>query len=117
MSKVTRRKKKISPPMLLGHVLRRAIASNLWTLALATACLASAFSLVVLSHEQRQLFAELEQLEQERDALDVERRNLSIELRTAAGHSRLEKAATNNLGMKNLDTKSERLVKRVEDSD
>jgi cell division protein FtsL len=103
--------------MLLGHVLKHLFTGNFWTLMLATLTLSSAFGLVVLTHEQRQAYAELEQLNIDRDALDVEERELTLEQRTLAEHSRLEEIAKQDLGMKTLDLRSERIVKQVKESD
>lgn len=86
------------------------------TIVLATATLVSAFYLVVQTHEQRQLYAELEQLNKQRDDLDVELRELRLEIQMLAEHSRLENEAE-DLGMKKLDLKSEKIVKPVKDSD
>ena len=84
-----------------------------WLLILGI--LISAFTLIDMSHEQRQLYAELEKLQQHRDQLDVEWRRLRIQQRVMAEHSRLEQLATTKLGMQNLDLKSERIVRRVVD--
>ena len=75
--------------------------------------LVSAFTLIIMSHEQRQLYAELEQLEQSRDQLDIEWRQLRLEQRVMAEHSRLEQLARQKLGMQKLDLKSERIVRQI----
>ncbi len=80
---------------------------------LVSAIMISAFTLIIKSHEQRQLYADLENLEQHRDQLDIEWRQLRLEQRVMAEHSRLEEIAKNKLGLKNLDLKSERIVRRV----
>ena len=116
MSKVTK-KKKIAPPMLLSHVMKQLVSGNLWTMILATLTIASAFALVILSHEQRKLFAEQEQLSIERNRLDTEERALIIEQRTLGEPSRLEQIATESLDMKITDRESERIVKQVSDGD
>ncbi len=71
------------------------------------------FTLIIMSHEQRRLYAELEKLQQQRDELDIEWRRLRLEQRVLAEHSRLEKLARTKLDMKALDLKSERIVRQV----
>ena len=116
MSKV-QRKQNIKPPMLVMTVLNHVMKNNLVTMALVLITLASAFGLIVLSHKQRNLYAELEQLHTERNQLDVEWRNLSLEQRHLGEHARLEEVATEQLGMKNLDVKSERIVRQVNETE
>lgn len=112
-----RRKKPLKPPMLITALLGDLIGKNLLPLVLVALTLGSAFGLVILSHQQRQLYAELELLNKQRNELDVEWRQLRLEQRVLAEHSRLEELATAQLGMKNLDLKSERIVKQVKDGD
>lgn len=116
MSKVAR-KKKIKPPMLLTALLKDVFRTHLSTLILSVATLVSAFALIVLSHNQRNLYAELEQLHGERNKLDVELRELHMEQRFLAEHARLEEVATEKLGMKNLDVKSERIIQQINEND
>jgi len=88
---------------------------QLVNIVLLSLVLGSAFLLIIKSHEQRQLYAQLEEYEQHRDQLDIEWRELRLEQRVMAEHSRLEQIAKNKLGLKNLDLKSERIVRRVKD--
>lgn len=116
-NKSRNKKNTIKPPNLLVAILRHLLLKRLGVMLLVTTTLASAFFLVLLTHEKRQLFAELEQSNIERDLLDDEWRNLRTEQRHLGEHSRLQVEAEKNLDMKILDLKSERIIKRVKDSD
>ena len=111
MSKAIRNKN-IKPPMLLTAVLKDLFKTHMPTLLLASVTLVSAFALIVLSHNQRNLYAELENLHTERNELDIDKQNLTMEQRMLAEHARLEVAAE-QLGLKNLDVKSERIIRKV----
>lgn len=117
MNKANKRSKQFQPPVLVLALVRHLFGARIWTFTLACLTILSAFVLVVLNHEQRQSYAVLEQLNNERDDLDVEWRQLRLEQRFLAEHSRLEKVAIEELGMKTLDLKSERIVKQVKDSE
>ena len=107
---------KIKPPGAMKAVI--GIFKGQLSNVLLTLCiLITAFSLISMSHQQRQLYAELEPLQQERDKLDIEWRKLRLEQRVMAEHSRLEQLARKKLGMTNLDLKSERIVRQVKDGD
>ena len=111
-------KQKLKPPGAMKAVIAGLFhQGQLSSLLLTAAILISAFTLIIMSHEQRQLFAELENLQQQRDELDVEWRRLRLEQRVMAEHSRLEEIARKKLGMKNLDLKSERIVRQVSDGE
>ncbi len=110
-------KTKLKPPGAMGAVLNGLSKGSLGTFILIIAMFVSAFTLIVMSHEQRRLYAELETLQQQRDQLDVEWRRLRLEQRVMAEHSRLEEVARTKLGMKMLDQKSERIVRQVKDSE
>ena len=112
MSKV-----KLKPPGAMIAVLNGLSKGSLGTFILIIAMFISAFTLIVMSHEQRRLYAELETLEQQREQLDVEWRRLRLEQRVMAEHSRLEEVARTKIGMKTLDIKSERIVRQVKDSE
>ena len=116
MSKVAR-KQQIKPPFLLTHLVSSVFKTNLLTMVIALVTLASAFALIVLSHKQRNLYGDLEQLHTERNQLDKQWRQLRLEQRVWAEHTRLEDVATQQLGMKNLDVKSERIVRQVNDQE
>jgi len=108
---------KLKPPGAMAAVLTGLGRGQFSTLILTLCILVSAFTLIIVSHEQRQLFAELEKLQQQRDELDVEWRRLRLEQRVMADYSRLEKLAHKKLGMQNLDLKSERIVRQVNDGE
>ena len=110
-------KNKYKPPGAMKAVLVGLFSGHLINLLLTVLLLISAFTLVVKSHEQRQLYAELEKLQQHRDELDIEWRRLRLEQRVMAEYSRLEKIARDKLGMKTLELKSERIVRQVNDSE
>jgi len=110
-------KNKLKPPGAMKAVLTGLFQGQLANVVLTLSILISSFLLIVMSHEQRQLYAELEQLHQHRDELDVEWRQLRLEQRVMAEHSRLEQIAHEKLGMLNLELKSERIVRQVKDGD
>ena len=117
MTKSRNKKNVIKPPHLLVAVLRHLLLRRVGTMLLVTTTLVSAFFLVQLTHEKRQLFAEMEQLNKQRDELDDEWRQLRLEQRHLADPFRLQEEAEENLDMKILDIKSERIIKRVKDSE
>jgi len=69
-------------------------------LALMTAVLASAVSVVMLRHESRQLFAALQEAEAERDESRVEWSRLQLEQAWLGEAGRVESQAREELGMK-----------------
>jgi cell division protein FtsL len=111
------RRNKFKPPSAMKAVVFGMLKGQLNNIVLTLFLLGTAFSLITMSHQQRQLFAELESLEQERDKLDIEWRKFRLEQRVMAEHSRLEQIAKEKLGMKNLDLKSERIVRQVKDGE
>ena len=117
MTKSRNKKNVITPPHLLVAVARHLFLKRVGTMLLVTTTLASAFFLVLMTHEQRQLFAEMEQLTKQRDELDDEWRQLRLEQRHLADPFRLQGEAEQHLDMKVLDIKSERIIKRVKDSE
>lgn len=68
-------------------------------IALAIACVISAYALVYTKHQSRKLFVELEQLNLERDELNIEWRQLQIEQGTFATHARIEEFAVKELSL------------------
>ena len=110
-------KVKLKPPGAMKAVLSGLVRGQLINFLLVFGILISAFTLIIKSHEQRQLYAELEQLEQSRDELDIEWRELRLEQRVMAEYSRLEKIARQKLGMQKLDLKSERIVRQVKNGE
>jgi cell division protein FtsL len=63
------------------------------------AVLASAIGAVYARHEARKLFVELQSLERARDELNIEWGRLRIEQGMLATHARVERLATEKLGM------------------
>lgn len=108
-------KVKLNVPGAMNAILTGLFKGQLTNIILALLLIGSAFVLIIQSHEQRQLYAELEKLEQQRDQLDIEWRELRLEQRVMAEHSRLETIAKEKIGLVNLDLKSERIVRRVKD--
>ena len=63
------------------------------------AVLLSALGVVDARHENRMLFAQLQQLHQQRDHLNVEWSQLLLEQSTWSTHARIEQMATQQLDM------------------
>jgi len=82
---------------------------NLLLLALLTVC---ALGLVTSQHKARKLFAELEREQARTKALDVEWGQLELETRTWALPSRIDKLATERLGMGAPDPRQIRILRR-----
>ena len=112
-----RQNNKLKLPGAMKAIVLGMLKGQFSNIVLTVFILATAFSLITMSHQQRQLFAELENLEQERDKLDIEWRKFRLEQRVMAEHSRLEQLAKVKLGMKSLDLKSERIVRQVKDGE
>ncbi len=74
------------------------------------AVFASALQVVIVRHEGRKLFAELQELERIRDELNEEWGRLQLEQATWGTHSRVEELAISKLGMTRPDTKTIVLV-------
>ncbi|TJY65155.1 cell division protein FtsL [Sinimarinibacterium sp. CAU 1509] len=68
-------------------------------LMLATAVFASALVVIRTKHENRALVSELESLRDEHERLDMEWAQLQLEEATLAHNNRVEKIATEQLGM------------------
>jgi cell division protein FtsL len=66
---------------------------------LLLAVLLSAFAVIDARHENRVLFAQLQQLRQQRDAQNVEWGQLLLEQSTWSTHARIEQMATQKLDM------------------
>lgn len=67
---------------------------------LLAAVLLSAIAVIDARHENRVLFAQLQQLRQQRDALNAEWSQLLLEQSTWSTHARIEQMATQKLDMK-----------------
>lgn len=70
-----------------------------WLVVLSIVCVVSAIALVYTRHESRVLFVELEVLTRERDELNIEWGQLQIEQSTWATHARIERVASEELGL------------------
>lgn len=66
---------------------------------LTAALLLSALAVIDARHENRMLFAQLQQLRQQRDQLNVEWSQLLLEQSTWSTHARVEQLATGELDM------------------
>lgn len=66
---------------------------------LIAAVLLSALGVIDARHENRMLFAQMQQLRQQRDQLNVEWGQLLLEQSTWSTHARVEQMATQELGM------------------
>lgn len=83
---------------------------NLILLAVLAAC---ALGMVTSQHKARKLFVELEQEQERARALDVEFGQLQLEQSTWAMHARIEKIATQSLGMRSPDARRVQIVTRA----
>ena len=68
--------------------------------ALVLANVATAVGVVYARHRHRVLFVELTKLEKQRDELNIEFGRLQLEQATVAESTRIERVASNRLGMK-----------------
>lgn len=66
---------------------------------LLVAVMLSALAVIDARHENRMLFAQLQQLRQQRDQLNVEWSQLLLEQSTWSTHARVEQLATGELDM------------------
>jgi cell division protein FtsL len=68
-------------------------------LLLAALCFMSALALVLVRHENRLLFVELQKLQNARDELDSDWSRLQLEYSTLANPARVDRLARRQLGM------------------
>lgn len=80
--------------------------------ALIAALFLSALSVVVAQHERRAVFVELQDAQQRADELREEWRLLQLELSALAGHSRIERIARSELGMKSPEPEDVVVIQR-----
>jgi len=66
---------------------------------LITAAFLSALAVIDARHENRMLFAQLQQLRQQRDQINIEWGQLLLEQSTWSTHARIEQMATQKLDM------------------
>jgi len=78
---------------------------------LMVAIILSAMLVVYSNHNNHLLFGKLEKLTKQRDDLNVEWGQLLLEQSTWATDSRIEKIATEQLGMKNVEFKDTVIIK------
>jgi cell division protein FtsL len=78
-----------------AHALLRVLLAGAWL-----AVLASAVGAVYARHEARKLFVEVQGLERSRDELNLEWGRLRIEQGMLATHARVERLASEKLGMR-----------------
>lgn len=78
---------------------------------LILAVLSSAMLVVYSKHNNRLLFVELERLNTQRDQMNIEWGQLQLEQSTWATDSRIEKIATEKLGMRNVEYENTVIIK------
>lgn len=84
---------------------------KLLNVALILAVLTTAMFVVYNKHKNRLLFVELERLTTLRDSMNIEWGQLQLEQSTWATDSRIEKIATEKLGMLNVDYEKTVIIK------
>ena len=82
----------------------------LLALTFAIVCVVSAVAIIYTKHESRKLFVELQQLTTQRDELNIEWGQLQIEQSTWATHARIERVATDTLGLARPDANELNLI-------
>ncbi|MDV6316001.1 cell division protein FtsL [Idiomarina sp. HP20-50] len=91
--------------MLLQDLLR-----HKWVVLLSVVVIVNALSIVYISHLNRKLTAERDDMLSYRDKLDREWRHLVIEQNALTEHSRVERIAQEQLGMRDVKSEQEVLV-------
>ena len=91
--------------MLLQDLLR-----HKWILLLSVVVIVNAMSIVYTAHLNRKLTAERDDLLSYRDTLDREWRHLVVEQNALTEHSRVERIAQEQLGMRDVEPEREVLV-------
>jgi cell division protein FtsL len=77
----------------------RQVTTKIILILLVCVVFASALHLVIVRHENRMLFIELQKLQQQRDALNISYGQLQLEMSTLAQHNRIETIARKQLNM------------------
>ncbi|MEH6551388.1 MAG: cell division protein FtsL [Pseudomonadales bacterium] len=85
----------------------RALVSVVLVLCVVTSALAVTF----VAQKNRHLFNDLEQLRRKETALEAEWTRLLLERSTLASHSRIEKMAVEELGLRSMQAKDVVIVK------
>ncbi|MFO6423290.1 cell division protein FtsL [Motilimonas sp. KMU-193] len=99
----------IFKPSLLQIVVKDLLKYK-FTLLLALAVAASAFAVILATHETRLMTAKRETLRAEKDNLDIEWRNLLLEQNALVEHSRIRRIANEQLNMHRAIGESEQVV-------
>ena len=98
---------RLQEPVSPSHWIRTALLHALLCLAV----MASAVSVIYVSHQNRQVFATYQALLGQRDELKVDWGRLLLEESALAAHSRVEQIASNKLGMQVPETRQVVLVR------
>ncbi|MCM2678772.1 cell division protein FtsL [Echinimonas agarilytica] len=99
----------MSQPLLVRLMLRDVLKHKVrWTLAIAV--MFSAFGVVQLAYDNRQLTADADALREQRDRLEIEWRHLMLEESALAEHSRVSRIATKQYSMVRPSRKANTLV-------
>ena len=102
---MTKRRYPSLTKMLLQDLLR-----HKWVVLLSAVTIINALSIVYISHLNRNLTAERDDLLSYRDQLDREWRHLVVEQNSLTEHSRVERIAQEQLGMRDVEPEQEVLV-------
>ncbi|HEK0655494.1 TPA: cell division protein FtsL [Proteus mirabilis] len=95
---------------LPGVIVQDLLRHGKLPLILFFAVIISAIYVVTTAHKTRLLTAEKERLVLEKNVLDIEWRNLILEENALADHSRVERFASEQLGMVHVDPSKENIV-------
>ena len=94
----------------LTKMLLQDLLQHKWIVLLSVVVIVNALSIVYIAHLNRQLTAERDDLLSYRDTLDREWRQLVIEQNSLTEHSRVERIAQEQLGMRDVAPEQEVLV-------
>lgn len=81
-----------------------------WVFLLSVVVIVNALSIVYTAHLNRKLTTERDDLLSHRDTLDSEWRHLVVEQNALTEHSRVERIAQEQLGMRDVESEQEVLV-------
>lgn len=94
----------------LMKMLLQDLLQHKWVLLLSVVVIGNALSIVYIAHLNRQLTSERDDLLSYRDTLDSEWRHLVVEQNALTEHSRVERIAQEQLGMRDVEPEQEVLV-------
>lgn len=94
----------------LTKMLLQDLLQHKWILLLSVVVIVNALSIVYTAHLNRKLTAERDDLLSYRDTLDREWRHLVVEQNALTEHSRVERIAQEQLGMRDVEPEQEVLV-------